>query len=217
MKIDLDFFNDLPVWLKTSLIIGVMVSVVVGFFAVARYTDKDDGLCQGCHPVIHQMWEESRSHPADKVTCYECHTKHLKAFPEDDTNLIIHYRDKIIPIHFNSGPEVLNANCLRCHPEIPKLEEVKKTRIIKISHAKHFKGKKVKIDSCLVCHYPVAHDKYSLPTNRPRMQGCFAGKCHLAERKKERCELCHFVKLVEKGEVLKKPAPAPVPETPEKR
>jgi hypothetical protein len=209
MKIDLSFYNDLPVWLKTSLIIGILVATVVGFFAVARYTDKDDGLCQGCHPVIHQMWEESHSHPADQVTCYECHTKHLAAFPEDDTNLIIHYRDKIIPIHFKSGPEVLNANCLRCHPEIPQLEEVKKTRIIKISHKKHFKGQKVKIDSCLVCHYAVAHDKYSIPTNRPRMQGCFAGDCHKAERNKDRCELCHFVKLVEKGEVLKKVKPAP--------
>ncbi len=204
MKIDLGFIKDLPVWLKTSLIIGVLLSVVVGFFAIARYTDKDDGLCRGCHPTIHGMWQISKTHPADKVTCYECHTKILEAFPESGTNPIVHYRDKIIPIHFNSGRKVLNDNCLRCHADIPELKEVKNTRIVKISHAKHFKAEKVKIDDCMVCHSALAHDKYSVATNRPRMQGCFLGECHVADKKEDRCELCHFVKLVEKEKVLEK-------------
>ena len=57
MKIDFSFYKDLPVWLKSSLIIGVVVFVLVGFFAVSRYTDINDGLCRGCHPTIHAMWE----------------------------------------------------------------------------------------------------------------------------------------------------------------
>ena len=171
MKIDFSFYKDLPVWLKTSLIIGVLLAVIVGFFSVARYTDKDDGLCRGCHPTIHGLWQASGSHPAAKVTCYECHTKKLGAFPEGGSNPLVHYRDMIIPVHFNSGREVLNANCLRCHPEIPQMKEVKNTRIVKISHAKHYKAEKVKIDDCLVCHEALAHDKYSLPTNRPADAG----------------------------------------------
>ena len=204
MKIDFSFYKDLPVWLKSSLIIGVVLFVIVGFFGIARYTDKDDGLCQGCHPTVHALWKSSKTHPADKVTCYECHTKEMGTFPDKDTNLIVHYRDKIIPVHFNSGREMLNNNCLRCHADIPKLKEVKKTRIVKISHAKHYKAEKVKIDDCMVCHYAVAHDKYAIETNRPRMQGCFLGECHKEDTKKERCELCHFVKLVEKEKVLEK-------------
>ncbi|HDS16167.1 MAG TPA: hypothetical protein ENN66_06075 [Proteobacteria bacterium] len=204
MKIDFSFYSDQPVWLKTSLIIGIVVSVIVGFFAIARYTDKDDGLCRSCHPTIHELWHSSQSHPAAKVTCYECHTKPLGAFPESGSNPIVHYRDKIIPVHYNSGRSVLNENCLRCHSEIPKLQEVKSTRIVKISHAKHYKAEKVKIDDCMVCHYAVAHDKYAIATNRPRMQGCFLGECHQADTKADRCELCHFVKLVEKEKVLEK-------------
>jgi hypothetical protein len=204
MKIDFSFYKDLPVWLKSSLIIGVVVSVVVGFFAIARYTDKDDGLCQGCHPTVHALWQNSKTHPAAKVTCYECHTKEMGTFPDKDTNPIVHYRDKIIPIYFNSGRQMLNDNCLRCHADIPKLKEVKNTRIVKISHEKHYKSEKVKIDDCMVCHYAVAHDKFAIETNRPRMQGCFLGECHKADTKEDRCELCHFVKLVEKEKVLEK-------------
>ena len=204
MKIDFNFIKDLPGWLKTSLVIGITISVLVGFFAFARYTDKDDALCRSCHPSIHEMWQTSKTHPSDKVTCYECHTKYIEAFPEAGESLYIHYRDKIIPENFNSGRKVLNGNCLRCHEDIPKFKEVKNTRIVKISHEKHYKSEKVKIDDCMVCHNSLAHDKYAIETNRPRMQGCFLGECHKADIKEDRCELCHFVKLVEEEKVLEK-------------
>jgi hypothetical protein len=204
MKFDFSFIKDLPTWLKTSLVLVAVVAGVIVFFVYARVTNTDDTLCNSCHPVIYQQWHESRFHP-QSVSCYECHAKHLEAFPEPGESVYHHYLSKVIPEKFHSADSYINDNCLRCHGDIPKSEEVKKTRIIKISHAKHFKGKKVKIDSCLVCHFTITHDKYSLPTNRPRMQGCFTGECHQAERNEKRCELCHFVKLVEKGEVLQKP------------
>ncbi len=204
MKIDFKFVSDLPVWLKTSIVIAIVLAILVVFFMFARYTDIDQGLCRPCHPTIHQMWESSNAHPAGKVSCHECHANHLDAFPEDDTNIFAHYRDKILPGHFYSSSKVINDNCIRCHADIPELKEVKNTRIVKISHAKHFKAEKVKIDDCLVCHQDLAHDRYSVATNRPRMQGCFLGECHVADKKEDRCELCHFVKLVDKEKVLEK-------------
>jgi hypothetical protein len=36
------------------------------------------------------------------------------------------------------------------------------------------------------------------------MHGCFTGDCHKAERKDDKCDLCHFVKLVETEKTLEK-------------
>jgi len=205
MKLDLSFFKYLPVWLKTSLVLVAAVVGLVIFFVYARVTNTDDTLCASCHPVIYRQWAESKVHP-QKVSCYECHSPHYEAFPEAGAkeSLYHHYLSKIIPEKFHSSRTHINENCLRCHSDIPQLQEVKKTRIIKISHKKHYKGEKVKIENCAVCHSSITHDKYSIETNRPRMQGCFLGECHVADKKEDRCELCHFVKLVEKERVLEK-------------
>ncbi len=203
MKIDFSFIKHLPVWLKTILLLISAVLGLVIFFVYARVTNTDETLCLSCHPTIYRQWHESKFHP-QSVSCYECHSPHLEAFPEKGESFYHHYLSIIIPEKFHADRDSINANCLRCHADIPKLEKVKKTRIVKISHKKHFKGEKVKIDNCVVCHYSISHDKFSIETNRPRMHGCFLGECHQAEKKEERCEICHFVKLVEKDKVLEK-------------
>ncbi len=203
MKIDLSFVKNLPIWLKTSLLLVAAVLGVVIFFFYARVTNTDDTLCASCHPTIYRQWKESKFHP-QTVSCYECHSPHYTAFPKVGESVYHHYLSIIIPEKFYAADSRINKNCLRCHADIPELKEVKKTRIIKISHKKHFKGEKVKIDNCIVCHISITHDKYSIETNRPRMQGCFLGECHVADKKEDRCELCHFIKLVEKGKVLEK-------------
>ena len=203
MKIDLSFFKHLPIWLKTSLLLVSAVLGLIIFFFYARVTNTHETLCASCHPTIYRQWEESKFHP-QTVSCYECHSPHYEAFPDAGEPLYHHYLSKVIPEKFYAGHTQLNENCLRCHADIPELKEVKKTRIVKISHKKHFKSEKVKIDNCVVCHVSIAHDKYSIETNRPRMQGCFLGECHVADKKEDRCELCHFVRLVEKEKVLEK-------------
>ena len=203
MKIDFSFFKYLPVWLKTSMVLAVVFIGVVVFFVYARVTNTDETLCLSCHPVIYRQWKESKFHP-QKVGCYQCHSPHKGAFPEQGESLYHHYLNVVIPEKFSADHKAINKNCIRCHEDIPQLKEVKKTKIIKISHKKHFKGEKVKIDNCLVCHFSISHDKYSIETNRPRMQGCFAGECHQADRKDDKCELCHFVKLVETEKTLEK-------------
>ena len=203
MKLDFSFFKYLPIWLKTSLVLLVLVGSTVGFFYIARISNTDETLCQSCHPVIYRQWHESKFHP-QKVTCYECHSQHRGPFPESDDSMINHYRSLIIPEKFKANKQRLNENCLQCHGDIPQLKEVKETKIVKISHKKHFKADKVKIDNCLVCHFSITHDKFSIETNRPRMHGCFAGDCHKADRKDDKCELCHFVKLVETEKTLEK-------------
>ena len=203
MKIDFSFFKYLPAWLKTSLVLMVAVIGIVVFFVYARVTNTDETLCLSCHPVIYRQWKESKFHP-QTVSCYECHSPHYGAFPEVGESLYHHYLSIVIPEKFHADHQTLNANCLRCHGDIPQLKEVKKTRIVKISHKKHFKGEKVKIDNCLDCHFSISHDKFSIETNRPKMHGCFTGDCHKAERKDDKCDLCHFVKLVETEKTLEK-------------
>jgi hypothetical protein len=202
MKIDVSFVKDLPVWLKTTLVVLILTVVTVGFFAVARISNTDAELCRSCHPVIHRQWAQSKVHP-QTVTCYECHSRHRGAFPAADDTLFNHYRSLVIPEKFRADQERIVANCIRCHADIPEqLDKQKKTKIVKISHKKHFKGEKVKIDSCLTCHYSVTHDKYSVETNRPRMHGCFTGDCHVKDRRDERCDLCHYVKLTDSPEKM---------------
>lgn len=203
MKIDFSFFKYLPVWLKTTMVLLVAFTGVVVFFFYARVTNTDETLCLSCHPVIYRQWKESKFHP-QTVRCYECHSQHLGAFPAAGESLYHHYLNVVIPEKFSADRKGINKNCLRCHEDVPNLTEVKKTKIVKISHKKHFKGKKVKIDNCLVCHFSITHDKFSIETNRPRMQGCFTGDCHQADRKDDKCELCHFVKLVETEKTLEK-------------
>ncbi|MBN2333097.1 MAG: hypothetical protein JXO49_03205 [Deltaproteobacteria bacterium] len=203
MKIDFSFFKFLPTWLKTSLVLAVLMVGVVVFFAISRVSNTHESLCQSCHPVIYRQWHEAKFHP-QTVTCYECHSQHRGAFPAPDDTLFNHYRSLVIPEKFLASQQRIHDNCLRCHAEIPQLNEVKKTRIVKISHKKHFKGEKVKIDNCLACHVSVTHDKFSIETNRPRMHGCFTGECHLADRRDDKCELCHFVKLVDEQKDLEK-------------
>ncbi len=197
MKLDFSFFKYLPTWLKTTMVLLLAVIGIVVFFLYSRVTNTDETLCLSCHPVIYRQWHESKFHP-QTVGCYQCHSPHYEAFPEPGESLYHHYLSIIIPEKFHADHQTLNANCLRCHEDIPRQKEVKKTRIIKISHQKHFKGEKVKIDDCLVCHLAIAHDKYSIETNRPRMQGCFAGNCHKEEKMNDKkCDLCHFIKLVD--------------------
>ncbi len=181
--------------------LAVLVLAGVGLFlAAARVINSTPGQCATCHPVLTAMWEESQGHPADKVTCYQCHAQHAK-LPES-LNVLAYVRDTAIPEKYASAKERVEARCEGCHADIRGAEK-EKDRIIRINHKVHLtgtdaQGRPLNL-SCMDCHRSIAHDKAEVPTNRPRMYGCFTGDCHRKDRNKDNCKRCHYQKLTEPG------------------
>ena len=155
--------------------------------------------CATCHPELTAMWKRSHGHPADRVTCHECHAEHQKA--PVGPNLAAYARDRFIPEKYLSTDERLERRCESCHRDMRTADKEKK-QIIKLNHKVHLaplkdaQGKESRL-GCVACHRNVAHDKAEVETNRPRMAGCFMGECHRKDRNKDNCLRCHYQQLVE--------------------
>jgi nitrate/TMAO reductase-like tetraheme cytochrome c subunit len=175
---------------------------MAGFFWFARTIKTTPYECATCHPEITEMWKGSQGHPAAQVTCYECHAPH--AAPPESANVPALVRDELIPPRYYSADELVEARCEGCHPKMREAEtEVKK--VIKVNHkvhlvtAKDTQGKPLAM-RCLDCHRNITHDKAQIETNRPTMEGCFAGQCHPKDRNKDNCRRCHYQQLAEPGQ-----------------
>lgn len=194
-----------------AVFLAVLVGAgLVGFVLVARTVNTHPGQCASCHPEMTQLFKESKAHPADRVTCFECHAQHPE-LPEG-FNIGSYVRDLFIPEKYLSSDERLESHCLECHKSILKSEK-EKGKLIKVNHKVHLAKeleigeKKVRL-GCMDCHSTVAHDRTGSPTNRPLMAGCFAAGCHEKDRNKDSCLRCHYQVLTDKVEAA---APAPAP------
>lgn len=89
---------------------------VAAFFWVARTVNIAPAQCASCHLELTAMWKRSQGHPADRVTCHQCHAQHAQ-LPESP-NLGAFVRDQLIPEKYLSSDERINARCEGCHQEI---------------------------------------------------------------------------------------------------
>jgi len=164
-----------------ALIIAILlILAAIPALGLMRFTTNHPFFCLSCHRNLEtpQMWLPSRSHP-ESVTCTDCHTR----------------PGEIIPRKFFASDEVMTNNCLRCHPTIPRGEQVDlpNIRIVKISHKLHAEKKAL----CIECHRNLEHDTLSPRTNRPRMETCY--QCHQAHPRTQACDVCHPINLVYTG------------------
>lgn len=186
-----------------GLIAVLLAAGVSVFIAGARWVNTSPQQCQTCHPELTAMWSRSHGHPADKVTCYQCHAQHT---PPAGPNLAAYARDAVIPEKYLAGADRVESRCKGCHLGMEKLDKEKRP-VIKLNHKIHLaplndgKGQMVKL-GCLSCHRDIAHDKSEIETNRPKMSGCFTGECHRKDRNKDNCLRCHYQKLVEAGQIV---------------
>ena len=193
-------------FLKMSLggIFGFLAVVaavgVVGFFWIAHTVNTSPSQCASCHPEITQLWQDSQGHPADQVSCYQCHAQH-PTLP-DSPNVFAYVRDTLIPEKYRSSVDRVQSRCMECHEGIPTAETEQK-KLVKINHKVHLvdplpvEGQEPVTLGCLDCHATIAHDLGDRMTNRPRMAGCFAGACHKKDRTKEGCLTCHYQMLLD--------------------
>jgi hypothetical protein len=173
---------------------------VFAFFWMAHTVNTTPAQCATCHPELTDLWEQSRGHPADRVSCHECHAQH-PTLP-DSPNVLAYVRDTLVPEKYQSSVERVEARCLGCHEPIP-LAETEQKKLVKINHKIHLaslvpaEGAAPVLLGCLDCHDTIAHDQGERMTNRPRMAGCFAGSCHTQDRTKDGCMKCHYQALME--------------------
>lgn len=187
--------------LGIAMSLGVLVILgLVAFVLVARVVNTTPSQCASCHPEIAALWEKSRVHTPVNATCYQCHAAHAEL--PLSYNLPGYVRDLLIPEKYMAGAERIDGRCLTCHTGIPAADK-EKGKLIKVNHKVHLEkpldkgGMKVKL-TCVSCHESIAHDLKANPTNRPTMQGCFAGGCHVNDRKAENCTRCHYQSLLDK-------------------
>ncbi|MBC8181477.1 NapC/NirT family cytochrome c [candidate division KSB1 bacterium] len=164
---------------KPLIILIVFILMVVIIIAalpvkLVHHTTHSPTFCKDCHPEIYQQWQQSDEHP-DSVSCTDCHVRGWQP----------------LPVAYEAEPETTIPNCERCHEEQREQKEVVR-QLIKISHKIHLedlKQKNLELN-CMDCHWNIAHDNGTPPTNRPTMVGCFSPNCHPIE--KETCLLCHY-------------------------
>ena len=178
----------------------VAAFVVLGlclFVFVARWVNTSPTQCATCHPRLTQLWSTSLEHPAQKVTCYQCHAGHAEL--SASINLPAFIRDTFIPERYMASDERLELRCTECHDKMVESDK-EQSKLVRINHKAHLEkpieqsGRQVEL-GCIDCHMNIAHDKAEETTNRPPMFTCFTGECHAKERNRDRCTVCHYQQL----------------------
>ncbi len=184
-------------------LLGVLAFGALGAFLwVARTVNTAPSQCATCHPQLTAMWQRSGGHPAERVTCHECHAQHAEL--PNSPNLLGFVRDQLIPEKYLSSDERIEARCEGCHGDIRQAETEHK-KVVRLNHRVHLvtgtdlQGAPLGL-GCLDCHRSIVHDKARLETNRPAMAGCFTGDCHRKDRNKDNCRRCHYQHLAEPGQ-----------------
>ena len=87
-----------------ALIVAILlVLAAIPGLGLVRFTTTHPLFCLSCHQNQEptQLWLPSRIHPAS-VSCTDCHSS----------------PGELIPRKFSASDELMNQNCLRCHPAI---------------------------------------------------------------------------------------------------
>jgi len=205
MKTPIDLLTSMTRGGLAGLLAVLSLVGVVLFVVGARVVNTTPAQCATCHPTVTDLWQQSQGHPADRVTCHECHAPH----PElpHGLNVVVQLRDALIPERYRALDEQVAPRCEACHEGIREAKEEQK-KIIRINHQMHLvTGKNPAGEllnmACLDCHRTVAHELGPGATNRPKMTGCFAGSCHTEDRNDTNCRRCHYQQLAEqKPEVI---------------
>lgn len=91
----------------------VVLAGVAAFFWVARTINTAPAQCATCHPELTAMWKRSQGHPADRVTCHQCHAAHAE--PPSSLNVGAFVRDQLIPEKYLGQDERIQGRCEGCH------------------------------------------------------------------------------------------------------
>lgn len=192
-------FRSVNPWAYVPVAALLLVCGGLVFYRFAFYVNTSPSQCGTCHPLITSLWKQSVGHPADKVSCHECHAVHIDEADKDKMPFLSYYRDRLFPEKYMASTERVEFHCLGCHKDIPAAA-TEKRKLIKINHKAHLEkpivqeGREIKL-GCVDCHANIAHDKAEEETNRPPMLSCFVAQCHMKERNKDFCERCHYQKL----------------------
>ncbi len=162
---------QLPTRVLTMAALGAVILGAIFFLGLTHFSTSRPEYCLTCH-----YWQDQASflkkslvHP--QINCSQCHARHEEWIPRD----------------YQAEPERTDANCLRCHSDVPKKEiNSFKHNVMKIIIPHKFHVEQTG-GQCSLCHDSIMHDKMTPETNRPRMESCFT--CH--ERTKTSCVKCH--------------------------
>lgn len=199
MNMLIDRLKNLNAFGIAALIAVPVICGLILFFVAARTINTTPSQCASCHPEITSLWKESKAHPANRVTCYECHAQH----PElpNKFNVFAYVRDLLIPEKYLSSDQRVEEKCVGCHGDVIGAT-AERGKLIKVNHRVHLE-KPVRMGDvegylgCVDCHSAVAHDRRATATNRPTMEGCFTSTCHVKDRNADSCLRCHYQKLIE--------------------
>jgi hypothetical protein len=142
-----------------------------------RATGRHERSCRQCHPEIYQLWKDSKGHPANQTSCFECHAgRHL-----------------LVPPEYIADDDLTSETCRNCHEDVLDSGYQIKKKIVKYNHRQHIHEG---LD-CVDCHRSSGHEYMTEGTNRPSIQHC--QDCHFREfegpPKNLKCLNCHEVLL----------------------
>ena len=167
-----------PFWLVLgSLCLVLLVGGGSAIVSLARLSTRHESACRKCHPLIYELWKESKGHPAQETSCFACHAgAHL-----------------VVPGGFLADDDVTDQRCLDCHEDVLDLGYTVKKKVIQFTHRIHIhEGIK-----CVDCHRAAGHEYMEGGTNRPTIYEC--QDCHMREfqgpPQNQKCLNCHEVLL----------------------
>lgn len=159
------------------LLAAILVGVN-GFYALTAYTRGNRTECLSCHPLIgasFMVGGVARHRPG--LACFQCHG----ALPGQQA----------LSGSFSAKPDVVNPNCMGCHPRIlagTTLGKDVEVRLAQSAGSKVYQWKledlmyrwhlEKRICLCTDCHRNVAHEKASGAAQPHRPKLAYCGECH---------------------------------------
>jgi len=182
---------------RKFLILVLLVALLSGCgYLVAfliRYSATSEKACRKCHPELHPLWKNSKGHPSQEASCSACHSSRFKLIPEN-WNLLLHFRDQLVPPGYLADDELVSQRCLDCHPQLMEHGYNPKKKTVKFNHRIHAQENL----SCVSCHRNSSHDYLEGSTNRPTIEDCLG--CHFKEFQgmpmNQKCLNCHETILI---------------------
>jgi len=164
------------------VIIGTLVLLIctaggAAVLTLVRYSGRHERSCRQCHPLIYQLWKDSKGHPAQETSCFECHAN----------------SHPMVPTEYLADDSLTADRCLGCHEDILDIGYEIKKKIVKFNHRQHIHEGM----DCVDCHRSAGHEYMTDGTNRPSILQC--QDCHFREfegpPKNQKCLNCHDVML----------------------
>jgi hypothetical protein len=164
-------------WLILSLVIITVLLVVGGGVGyLVHFSATNVIVCAQCHPEIVDLWKNSKGHPSQSTSCFQCHSPH------------------IVPSEYVADDSLTSQRCLDCHEDVLELGYTVKKKVIVYNHRIH----RQEDLECVECHRNAGHEYLDGSSNRPSITECLP--CHRKEfegpPKKLDCRNCHEVMLV---------------------